>query len=771
MTKFSIEYNPYLVKCIFRKNGKVLSSNSKIGAKAGERLQIILGESVNWKGLLEEIAASCDDDVVEIQFRGRRIDFEDLKYVADLYNGNVKFSLAFDETADDADVISELDQLFDEIKEKNLPEFSGKSQSGKDIYTAYEEVKNGIFEVNVIATMSSGKSTLINSLLHTELLPSQNQACTATIAQIRDCDNMEEFEAECYAEDRNTVIYPRAVVTLDEMRKYNSDERVTYIDIEGNIPSIPNKKINLCLRDTPGPNFAGNIEHGKLTQKIIKETNAVVLYIMNLTQLETKNDDELLRDISSEMKRAGKQSRDRFIFVVNKCDELDGEKGETLDKILVSVRDYLKGFNIDNPTIIPACARMALVIRKDRKGEKLTRSEQKALKDIHDIVELDFLHYENYATMTPTVRKRIQSMVEQYHADEETWDQEALIHTGIPVVEETICEYIDKYAYPMKINDAVKDIVTILDDLDMKSRFDEKIAADDDKLKRVQAQIMKAQQEHTESKEIYEEYKNKIAQLGIDVDEDNEQFKVEMELERITKEYDGQEKVEKQIAIKLIDDFQKKLNDVQADCEKRLNREMDEKIFRKCEEMLEEYKMMTRKVLEKIDIENYDFNKKLSLGNIRISNIDDIMRRNESIHYKEVEKWKENPKRAGFWGKFKFWAPKEISYYDKVRDGMDVNVNNVIMDTMAIFSASIKENINEMFDQALRQINEYKEVFNDNIDRLASEIDRILDELRKSTAEKRDIEQRVESNRELAKWIAEKEEKLRTILSLYEEVS
>ena len=31
MTKFSVEYNPYLVQCIFKKNGKELKSNSKIG--------------------------------------------------------------------------------------------------------------------------------------------------------------------------------------------------------------------------------------------------------------------------------------------------------------------------------------------------------------------------------------------------------------------------------------------------------------------------------------------------------------------------------------------------------------------------------------------------------------------------------------------------------------------------------------------------------------------------------------------------------------------
>lgn len=79
MTKFSIEYNPYLVNCVFKKNGKEFNLKSKIGAKSGKRLQIPLGKSVNRKGLPEEIAAACDDDEIEIAFKGRKIDFDDLK--------------------------------------------------------------------------------------------------------------------------------------------------------------------------------------------------------------------------------------------------------------------------------------------------------------------------------------------------------------------------------------------------------------------------------------------------------------------------------------------------------------------------------------------------------------------------------------------------------------------------------------------------------------------------------------------------------------------
>ena len=39
-------------------------------------------------------------------------------------------------------------------------------------------------EVFVMATMSSGKSTLINALLSKKLLPSSNEACTTTITKV-----------------------------------------------------------------------------------------------------------------------------------------------------------------------------------------------------------------------------------------------------------------------------------------------------------------------------------------------------------------------------------------------------------------------------------------------------------------------------------------------------------------------------------------------------------------------------------------------------------
>ena len=475
-------------------------------------------------------------------------------------------------------------------------------------------------------------------------------------------------------------------ISIEEMKKFNSDEKVTYIDIEGSVPAIPSDKIRLCLRDTPGPNNSRNENHERLTKSIIKRTNAVVLYVMNGTQIGIKDDKQLLRDISNEMKRAGKQSRDRFIFVINKCDLLDEQKGETLDKLLDDIREYLKQFEIVEPILIPTSAQLALLIRKDRKGDKLSRIEKNALMQVDDFVQSELLHFERYATLTPTVREKLQAQVDEYHADEETWDLEALIHTGVPAVEETICEYIEKYAYPMKIKDAIKDIVAILDELDMKTKFDESIASDGEKLAVVRRQIAEAKKKHIESKQVYDSYKKKISNFKLDtVSEDNEQFSVEMELQKMLKDYDGKTKVDKVEADNMIASFQEKLERYQKSCESRLNTEIDNRIFHKCEEMLADYTAMIRSILANIEIEGFDFRKINKFDKIRISNIDDIKKKNEETRYRNETRWKDNPDRQGFFGIFMFWKPKRISYTVSVKDGIDVNVKKIIVDIKECF--------------------------------------------------------------------------------------
>ena len=159
MTEFIIDYNPYLVKCVFIKDGEILGDDTRLGARSNQRLQILQSPSAGWKGLLSEIAEECADTRINITFRGRKIDYEDLIYDIDRYEGEAIFEMALEEGKNEAEIMDELDSIITEIRAKDMPEFEEATSDGVDIFDAYEEAKNGIFEISVIATMSSGKST------------------------------------------------------------------------------------------------------------------------------------------------------------------------------------------------------------------------------------------------------------------------------------------------------------------------------------------------------------------------------------------------------------------------------------------------------------------------------------------------------------------------------------------------------------------------------------------------------------------------------------
>ena len=408
-----------------------------------------------------------------------------------------------------------------------------------------------------------------------------------------------------------------------------------------------------------------------------------------------------------------------------------------------------------------------MLIRKSQNGEPLSRKERKELEGVDDFVESPLLHFEKYATLTPSVRATLEDQVVKYHGSEDTWDLEALIHTGLPAVEATIAEYIDKYAYPMKINDAIRDIMQTLAELNMKGRFEKSIANDSEQLERVRAQIQDAKKKHKDSGSVSKDFKKRVSSLVLDsLDREDEQFKVEMELQEISKEYDQQVKVDKSVADQLIAEFQRKLMQYQTDCESRLQREIDVQIFQKCGALLDEYAHVVSSIIQDLEIDGFDFRKMKTFDQITIRSIDEIVRNNQQDRCREETRWKDNPERAGFWGKFKFWKPKKISYTVSIKEGIDVNVVSVVAGILTEFASALKCNIVYIFAQADEQIALYKESFNTNIDRLDERIQDILQQLEDDTAQSEALAKKVEADKAIFEWISQTEARISTLLSV-----
>ena len=188
MSEIFIKHNPYKLKTEIKIDGKV-PNNNKLKVLTKERLQDRLDE------LAKELIKEINEENFKIKFHGRKVDFIDLKKVFDKFSKLKNLDITYDhipakETKNKTDKLKKLVKSF-----KNAPIDELKDDR---IIDGFKNAINSDFEVAVIATMSSGKSTLINSFLETDLMPSKQQACTSKTVRIKNIDNYDGFSVECF---------------------------------------------------------------------------------------------------------------------------------------------------------------------------------------------------------------------------------------------------------------------------------------------------------------------------------------------------------------------------------------------------------------------------------------------------------------------------------------------------------------------------------------------------------------------------------------------
>ena len=90
---------------------------------------------------------------------------------------------------------------------------------------------NKVYPTLVVSTMSSGKSTLINAIVGSELLPSMNRAYTARAVAILDNDMKSNFEV--HAVDNNGVYSHIDKASKKIVVDFNKSKDISEMIIEG----------------------------------------------------------------------------------------------------------------------------------------------------------------------------------------------------------------------------------------------------------------------------------------------------------------------------------------------------------------------------------------------------------------------------------------------------------------------------------------------------------------------------------------------------------
>ena len=462
MKNVFIKYNPYTVETEVLIDGEKVKENSSLNLEKGTRLQECVDDIPNM--LFEE----CADRNFNVTFRGTKADFEDLQTAFE-ENKDVEATLSLEEmcSVDDAELI--VDDVFKDIQNSSYDEFKTD-----EIINAFEAAKSQKFFVNVVATMSSGKSTLINALLGKELMPTANQATTAVIVEIENDDKATDFSAIVYDKE-NKQIAESNPVELEDMIEFNKDSNVRKIHLTGNIPFINNSKIKLVLVDTPGPNNSHDKTHQEITYGMLNNTeHSIVLYVMNATQLRTNDDDLLLNFVCDKMKEKGRQSKDRFIFVVNKCDALNPKKDGNIDDFFkTQVSDYLKKHKIVDANVFPVSAATVLELRLDDESPEFAGNFRYKLEKYPD--QFNFNSYTQFSHLPKRAQNNIAEMLKT--ADE---TKKLEIYSGITAIEQAIALYIDKYARAIKINDLIQSFKGNINASEHISKLEKAILSDKD---------------------------------------------------------------------------------------------------------------------------------------------------------------------------------------------------------------------------------------------------------------------------------------------------
>ncbi len=467
MKKVFIKYNPYKLETEITVDGKALAENSRLGEKAlpGSRLQEWVEE------LPELLVEEYNDKDFDILFHGTKLDFDDLTEVfTKAHNDGLVKAVKLDRKP--AKETSEKEALIDKVFAK-IQEGPFEDLRSPEIRSAFENAKSSDFEVCVVATMSAGKSTLINSLIRTKLMPSKAEACTAIITRIKDNDG-DGWSADVYnKEDRLIESYKDLTPAI--MDRLNSDENVSMIAATGDIPFVTADDVALVLIDTPGPNNSRDPSHAAVQSNFLgKSSKSLVLYIMEAT-FGSGDDNSLLNRVAASMSVGGKQSKDRFIFVVNKMDNMKREDGD-ISQTLGRVRDYLNEHEIEKPNLFPVAALPALNIRLIQSGSVIDEEEREETDyKVKKLNRNENLHLEKHASLPIGLKEKINNELDDYKEKGDA-NNEALIHTGIPSVEAAIRQYVQKYAKTAKIKNIVDTFIHSLDDAECMAKTEHELA-------------------------------------------------------------------------------------------------------------------------------------------------------------------------------------------------------------------------------------------------------------------------------------------------------
>ena len=775
MKNVRIKYNPYLNTTQIEVDGKAPKSDSKLSAASALRLQ-------EWiETLPEKLIEEYRDRNFKIEFTGTLADYNDVVAAISAYGNEINAECVHHATPNIDEVEATIDQIFAEIKANELvPELKAP-----EIIEAFEKAKDSSFEVNVVATMSSGKSTLINSILQQQLMPAKNEATTATIVKIIDTDS-DHFTAVAYDKSGNKVAEIDNV-TLASMSEINDDERVNTVELKGKIPFVQSTGMRLSIVDTPGPNNSRDKSHQEKTYSMIANSDkSLVLFVMNMEQNGTDDENNLLDYICRQMAKGGKQSRERFIFAFNKVDKLNpGPKGEgegAVPNYLSKAKNALEKSGIANPNIFPVASLPALQLRVFDDGIDLEDEDES-----DDIAELKSfttrsrkypeMHLEKYyefSNLPNSVRDTIDTLLDEISKENQMEDKASRrysesgrqiteIHTGIVNIEQAINMYVNKYARTQKVMDLVQAFNGKLEEMATIAKVEDDIAKNKEKAAELEKQIATIKQNIASA--------NKAKNLSQEIDKIDLTADAKKELSayigsvnnRLSEMMSGDDHVEKDEAIMMCKSMEKQVRAINAQLNVELKKILEKAYKTTLTKIIDEYKKHLAALNVGINAQALSFNP-MSLVSMSLANLSNIIEDNttEEDHGKYVQEEGSIWRKAGSILSFGWIDYDKTVWKSDWKDFVDM------VEVTHDYIEPIQEQLNHTRESALKHIANETLRLKDHLKKELVKIDAALnsklDALSQTEASSKATAVEIAKNEAKLRWLKEITQRVRDII-------
>jgi len=276
-------------------------------------------------------------------------------------------------------------------------------------------LKNKPIKVIVTATMSAGKSTLLNALVGKKINRTQNDACTAKIHTIR---NKPYEDGYCYESDYDLELDANLQTLMDD-NIYNVSKK---IDVGTYFRTVGSESQRLWLIDTPGVNSSQDKEHKEITNRCIIESKAdLLIYLLNGENIGSEDDREHLQFVLDNY-------HGKIVFVVNKLDKFRKNE-DSVSETLSATYDDLKSIGFSDPLVVPISASAAYLAKMSIWGDTLDEDDQDEYNRMARKLKKKEYQFDTYYSRAVTDKVSCDNTEDNY---------QLLLHSGVLQLEQII---------------------------------------------------------------------------------------------------------------------------------------------------------------------------------------------------------------------------------------------------------------------------------------------------------------------------------------------